>query len=492
MSAALPSSNRLFWKISGTLLLLLALLGVGYFYISSYIAQQYYQESIQRLHSGLAENSLTHVKPYIKGEISEGAIKDYLHSAMVINPNVEIYILDEEGNIRTHAAPKGKVKLKKVDLNPIRTFVAAKEKPYILGQDPRHPGSNKVFSAARIMEADHFMGYLYIILQSEEQAAVSSGLFDSYILKLGANLFLLTLVAALVIGLLAIWLLTSKLRNIIQTVRRFKEGDYKARIADEDKSDLPLLSNTFNEMAFTIENNIEQLKAIEVLRRELIANVSHDLRTPLSIMRGYVETLLMKEETISKEERTRYLHIVLNSSEKLSKLVSQLFEYSKLEANQIQPKKEAFFISELVSDIFEKYQIIAKEKGITIALDVPKKLPLVFADVALVERVLQNLIDNALKFTPRDGSVILELKALENDVEIRISDTGQGISEEEQSYIFERYHKATGTGKSKGAGLGLAIVKKILEIHNAKIQVQSKPNQGASFWFSLPVFSLQS
>ena len=489
MSTSSTSSNRLFWKISGTLLLLLVLLGIGYFSISSYIARQYYQESIQRLHSGLAQSALVHVKPYIKGKIDETAIKEYLHSAMVINPNVEIYLLDLDGNIVTHAAPKGKVKLKKIDLKPIRTFVEAKEKPYILGEDPRHPGAHKVFSAARIMDSDHFMGYLYIVLQSEEQAAVSSRLFDSYILELGANLFLLTLVAALVIGLLAIWLLTSKLRNIIQTVRRFKEGDYKARIADKDKSDLPLLANTFNEMAFTIENNIEQLKAVEVLRRELIANVSHDLRTPLSIMRGYVETLLMKEETISKEERMRYLQIVLDSSEKLSKLVSQLFEYSKLEANQIQPKKEPFFISELAQDVFVKYQIIAKEKGITLDLDVPEKLPMVFADLGLVERVLQNLIDNALKFTPPNGRVILQLKALEKDVEIRISDTGQGISEEEQSYIFERYHKATGTGKSKGAGLGLAIVKKILEIHNASIQVQSKPNQGASFWFSLPVFS---
>ncbi|MEL6865252.1 MAG: ATP-binding protein, partial [Bacteroidota bacterium] len=168
------------------------------------------------------------------------------------------------------------------------------------------------------------------------------------------------------------------------------------------------------------------------------------------------------------------------------------FEYSKLEARQVKPQKEPFFISELAQDIFHNYQILAKEKNISLELKKPDDLPLVFADIALVERVLQNLIDNAIKFTPAHGKVTLELVNRNDAVEVKVADTGPGIPAQEQSFIFERYHRLK-TGEIKasgsGAGLGLAIVKKILEIHNASIEVISKPNQGAAFLFQLPVHS---
>ena len=483
------SKNTLYWKISATLLLLLVILGFGYLFISSYIAQQYYQESIQRLHNGLAKTALKHVKPLIKGEVQEIAIKDYMHSAMVMNPHAEIYLLDPEGKIITHAAPKGKVKLKEVSLQSIQKFIDSNGKTFIKGDDPRHSKSQKVFSVAPIIEDNKLTGYLYIILQSEEDVAVTSGLFGSYFLKLGANLFFLTLIGALVFGLLAIWFLTKKLRNTIQTVQRFKEGDYKARISDKDRSDFPVLADTYNEMANTIVANINELKSVENLRRELIANVSHDLRTPLAIVQGYVETLLIKEDTITKEERKKYLEISLSSLGKLAKLISQLFEYSKLEAKQIEPHKEPFFISELAQDVAAKYQILAKKKGITIHIEKNENLPLVFADVGLVERVIQNLMDNALNYTPKGGEVAIELGIVSNHVVIKIKDSGPGIPEDEQSYIFERYRRADRTGKkNKGAGLGLAIVKKILELHNTSIEVKSKLNEGTAFTFQLPAY----
>ena len=183
--------------------------------------------------------------------------------------------------------------------------------------------------------------------------------------------------------------------------------------------------------------------------------------------RGYAETLLIKNEALSEEERKKYLHIVLESSEKLSNLITQLFEYSKLEANQIQPNKEPFHLHELANDILQNYQLLAREKGVQLNIDASGQLPMVFADISLVERVIQNLMDNALKFTPSGGSVTISLKEKEKEVEVRVADTGMGISEKDQSVIFERYRQSSPTDrKSKGAGLGLAIVKKILELHN--------------------------
>ncbi len=484
-------SNILYWKISAILLSLLVVLGVMYVIITGYIGGQYLQEVNQRLYGTIADSTVAMIQLMENGEPDEASVKKLMSANMVINPSVEFYLLDTLGKIKTHAAPPGRVKMEQVDLAPILKFIEAKEKPFIQGEDPRNPGICKVFSAAKVKNKDtgSLEGYLYIILASEEQAAVTSTLFGSYMLKLGTNWFLLALVGALAIGLLAIWLLTRNLRSIIETVQRFKEGDYKARIADDDKGDLNVLADTFNEMADRIVANIDELKSVEKLRRELIANVSHDLRTPLAIMQGYVETMLLKEPSLNQEERKKYLEIVLSSSEKLSKLITQLFEYSKLEANQIQPQKEPFFLSELAQDVLAKYKILAEEKHIELQLIAPKDLPLVFADVSLVERVIQNLMDNALKFTPEKGEIRLLLKAVENGVEVTVSDTGPGIPKSEQVHIFERYGQASLTKKqSKGAGLGLAIVKKILEIHNATIQVQSQPNQGASFLFKLPVY----
>lgn len=488
----MKSNNTLYWKISATLLILLVVLGAGYLYIAGYIANRYYQESVQRLHKDLAVNASKELQPLIKGEIQKDVIMKYMVSAMVMNPIAELYLLDPEGNIMTHAAPtKETVKLKKVDLKPIKEFVEAEEKPFIIGEDPRHPGVCKVFSAAPIIEDGKLSAYVYIILQSDEHAEVQSGLFGSYMLRLGANMFFFTLFGALVIGLLAIWFLTKKLRNIIQQVQRFKEGDYEARICKEDRKDFPVLADTYNGMADTIVANIDELKSVENLRRELIANVSHDLRTPLAIVQGYVETLLIKEDNISSADRTKYLKTSMSSLERLSNLIAQLFEYSKLEAKQIEPNKEPFFISELAQDVAAKYQILAEEKGITIHLEEKEEnMPLVFADVGLVERVIQNLMDNALNYTPSGGEVTIQLSSMDGNVEIGIKDNGPGIPEEEQSYIFERYRRASRTGKkSKGAGLGLAIVKKILELHDTSIQVSSKLNEGTAFMFQLPTYS---
>ncbi len=484
-------SNKVYWKISLTLLGLLLVLGIGYVAITTYTEEQYTKEANQRLYGSIAQQTVKEVKPLVDGEVDTAAIQHIMHSMMVINPNVEVYLLDTLGGIITYVAPYKKIKLKKVNLAPIERFIAGvSDEPFICGDDPRNPGNQKVFSAAPIEEEGKLLGYIYIILASEEHAAVTSSIYRSRMFKLSGNLFFLTLMGALVIGMLIIGYITRHLNSIIATVKRFKEGDYEARIPKEKQGDFPVLGETFNQMADRIVANIEQLKSVENLRRELIANVSHDLRTPLAIMQGYVETMMMKNEDLSEKERQHYLEIVLSSSQKLSHLVSQLFEYSKLEAKQIEPHKEPFFIAELMQDVFSKYQILAKKKNIVIDLQLEKDLPLVFADISLVERVMQNLMDNAIKFTPEGGKVTISLNADHQQVEVKIADTGPGISEKEQSYIFERYRQTTQTDnavKDKGAGLGLAIAKKIMEIHNSTIRVISKPNEGAAFLFSLPV-----
>jgi signal transduction histidine kinase len=212
------------------------------------------------------------------------------------------------------------------------------------------------------------------------------------------------LLIAFIVGVITFFLITDSICQIATVVRRFKEGDYSARIEGHAQGNLGMLTTTFNEMADVIVDNFDKITATDKFRQELIANVSHDLRTPLSIMQGYAETLMIKKGSLAEPEKYRYLSVVLESSKKLSVLVEQLFQYAKLEANQVTPEKEQFLLNELVSDISMAYQLKAKERGINLSMDTAGILPPVFADIALTERVLQNLIDNAFKFTPDGGS----------------------------------------------------------------------------------------
>lgn len=318
---------------------------------------------------------------------------------------------------------------------------------------------------------------------------------NSFILKLGTGYIFVSLLTGLFAALIIYWFITKDLQKITVAVKRFKEGDYSARIEGKCKNDLTLMASTFNEMADSILRNTEKIQTMEKLRKELMANVSHDLRTPLSIMQGYIETLIIKKEVISNADRDRYLNIILNSSQNLAHLVAQLFEYTRLEANQVEPVKEAFFLNELLGDVLMKFEIMAAKRNISLLLESDQNASLVFADVSLVERILQNLLDNAIKYTRDGGNITVSIRNIYDGVEIRITDDGIGIKKEDQPYIFERYRQSQQpipSAANTGAGLGLAIVKKILEIHQSNIHVSSEPGKGTSFWFRLPAYALKN
>jgi len=488
-------SNRLITKLILVFISVLVLAGVGYMFSTIYFSNRHFNETNQRLHANLAQDLID--EKFLEqspidslGNVNKALFGDIMHDMMAVNRAIEVYLLDTQGNVKysvvlDHSNPK--TTPKKVALEPIENFIKDNGENYVLGDDPRNPENQKVFSAAKFNKGGN-EGYIYIVLSGKEYLDVRETLFGSYALKLGLGASLLTLFFAGLLGILSIWYFTKNLREINYAAQRFQQGDLEYRIQGNDKTDLVGLASTYNHMAETILTDMDKIKSLEKLRRDLIANISHDLRTPLAIIQGYIETLQMKEKELSDVERNDYLNKINSSGERLSKLISQLFEYSKLEANQITPEKEPFLISELANDIHRNYQVLAKKKKITLHLKMAEQTPLVFADISLVERAIQNLMDNALKFTPEGGEVTVEIHPKKKDVEISIKDSGPGIAKEHQQLVFERYRQ-TKTGKEKeGAGLGLAIVRKIMELHNASIRVLSQPNEGTTFSFSLPIY----
>lgn len=485
------SMNRLLFKFGAIILGILLTVGTAYVMISSYINHEYQAEMSQRLNGGIAEYTVKQLGPNHSDAMDTNMVKKIIHSLMDINPSVEVYILGGKGNILAFEAPKGRVMMEKVDLVPIRKFIdaASNNRPFIRGDDPRHPDEPNIFSAAEILSKDGKVDcYVYIILSGDEQASIAATLNSNYNFKLGKNLFFLSLLAAFLMSLFAIRYLTRNLRRIEKTVHRFQEGDYAARVDADQGGEFAVVAVTFNEMADRITANIDDLKSVDELRRELVANISHDLRTPLAIVQGFVETLIMKTDTLPLEERKRHLNTVLKGTGRLSILISQLFEYSKLEASQVELDKETFCVCELSFDVARKFSVLAKSRNIKIRVDQPEDLPHISADLGLIERVLQNLMDNALKFTPAGGNVHIGLSAEAQSVRVSVSDSGPGIPEDELPLIFDRYRKGrrTSTGENAGAGLGLAIVKKILDLHGQGIAIKSQVNKGTSFIFELP------
>lgn len=480
--------KSLYWRISISFLLILLILGLAYVLITAVAADRYFKETTQRLNAHVAESMLQEVNPFVDGKVNQEALGKIMHSMMAVNPSLEVYLVNPEGKILKYVVLSKDVKMDRIDLEPVHDFLDTSGEKYILGDDPRNPGKKTIFSATRVEQDGRLMGYVYMVLASKQYANVTDTLVSSYWLRVGTNSFILTLLAAMAIGLILIWVLTRNLRIIINTFKRFEEGDTSARIPEEKmKGELANLSRTFNKMADTILRNIDELKKVDSLRRELIANVSHDLRSPLAVIHGYIETLMIKEKTISNEERERYLQIVLDSSERLRQLVADLFELSKLEANQVSPQKEPFFINELVADAAQHYSVMAGHKKITIESEIETSVPMVEADISLMERVIQNLMSNAIQYTPEKGQIRLVVRNVEKAVEVNIENTGEGISESDLPHLFDRYYKVNKEKSGiEGTGLGLAIVKKILDLHNVAIRVKSKAGEFTSFSFMMP------
>ena len=274
-------------------------------------------------------------------------------------------------------------------------------------------------------------------------------------------------------------------------MREFTENGFSAYpdpklVAKQHKDEIGYLARSFEVMA---EHTIAQLSKLEEqdrLRRELVANVSHDLRTPLASMLGYLETLTLKKETLDNQSRDKYLKIVSQHGNRLSRLIDDLFELAKFDAKEITPKKEIFSFSEFISDVVLKFQDRAKQSNIKLYLKCPQEALPVNADIALIERVLDNLLGNAFNHTKSADIITINVKKQGTAIQIQVQDTGCGISKKDLPKVFERFYQAENKHrKGRHAGLGLAIVKRILELHDCRIDVISKVGKGSQFRFSL-------
>lgn len=487
--------NSFYAKISAVFLVCVLILGGALAYLTLNSSLMFVEETTQKVNLNLAHEMAMEFQPYLMDSIESDSIIKKIQYLEGINPQVDIYLLGSNGMIKgsflgQNAPPE--LAMATVDTTPLDAYLAGETLP-ILGEDPINPEVKKPFSVAHISIMGSDGCYLYVILESQQYDEVAGMLAESYIIKNSMIGLLIVILTTAFLGLLVFRLLTHRLTNVTNTVVAFEHGQLDERVKVQSNDELGTLASSFNQMADTIVANMDEIKQVDRLRRELIANVSHDLRSPLASIQGYLETIQFKDEekTLSDEDRTKYYNIVLRNTKKLGNLIAELFELSKLDAKNVQPDLEPVSIAELAQDVVMQFQPQANAKSIILEANLPNEsLKLVNADIALMERAISNLIDNAIKNTPENGMVTLTPANDGDRVMVKITDTGVGISEDQIARIFDRFYQVDGSRTpGNGAGLGLSIAQKILELHGAKLSVQSALNQGTTFSFRLLPYS---
>ncbi len=485
-------------RLATALALLLLALGVTTVVAGRNASQLYFQEVNQTLNASIAMYVVDRLPLFAdSGVVDTDVFLRLADQAMTVNPSVEVYLLDPQGSVLATALEADTVLRKQVSLAPINAFLNGDRLP-VLGDDPRDPESAAVFSVHPVddLQRSRRLGYLYVVLGGQKYQSLLQMFSGSYVMRLAS----IVMVGALVIGaLLGTWLFgraTRPLLSLQRTVRAFGENGFRdgdsPRLAASGVTEIDDLAKNFETMRGQLLAQFEQLNQNDRLRRELLANVSHDLRTPLAAMQGYVETLLLKDDSLSPSQRQQYLGIAHSHTQQLSRLIAELFELAKLDSGTLQPTLEPFSLTELVQDVVQEFQLTAEAQGISLLLHSDDADVWVRGDIGLIQRVCENLVSNALQHTPEGGEVRFNVQPDGERVHVTLSDTGCGIPEEELPWIFDRYYRVGGQPKQaevapgkRGTGLGLAIVKKILQLHDSDISVESQLELGTTFRFDL-------
>lgn len=484
-------SQRLTLVFTG-ILLLCAAITCG---VQLYSSSQFGNAMMQRLSASLAQQIVSRERLLDDGgKVNQQTVKMLFDRLMIFNPSVELYLISPNGQVLADAAPPGHIKRLKVDIAPLVLFSAGGRWP-VYGDDPRSLEKRKVFSAAPVYQGGTLRGYLYIILQGEKSNALAETAWRETLRRTLLWSLLVVALSGLLAGLLAWRWVTRPIRDLTARVQRLDRDSLTAikQLAQEmpqahtGGDEVAVLRNSFIDLSGQIAQQWASLADSDRQRREFIANISHDLRTPLTSLLGYLETLTLKAESLSAEDTRRYLGIALRQGHKVRHLSQQLFELAKLEHGGIRPQREPFAIGELIQDAAQKFDLVIETRQLHLAVEIPRGLPLLNADVSMIERVVTNLLDNAVRHTPAGGTIRLRVWLENETLQVEVADSGPGVDASLQALLFQR-PSALGQQamRENRGGLGLLIVRRMLELHGGGICLVDS-TRGACFRFFVPL-----
>jgi len=284
--------------------------------------------------------------------------------------------------------------------------------------------------------------------------------------------------AALAITFLLSRRILKPIKALTVAAGRFGRGDFSRRLKLKDKSEVGELARAFNSMADDIEH-------AEQIRKNLVADVAHELRTPISNLQGYLEAV--RDGVVQPDAET--IHSLSEEASSLARLVDELQDLTLADAGKLEMSRQPEDIAALINKGVKALAAKATAKGVSLSADLPPELPLADIDCHRISQVLRNLLDNAVAHTPQGGSVTVSAIRRGKQVEVSVADTGEGIPAKELTNIFERFYRVdkSRTRATGGSGLGLTIAKRLVEAHGGKIKAKSQPGKGSRFTFTLPV-----
>ncbi len=340
----------------------------------------------------------------------------------------------------------------------------AEQPPQATGQPPEQPGT---------------IGYVFIM--PLVQPAIGFTALQIMYNEIG-RYFILGACLAVVVAIGLTFFLSRRILSPVKALttaaQQLGKGDFSQRVAISDSSELGELASTFNSMAHDLQRD-------EQLRRDMVADVAHELRSPLTNVRGYLEAI--RDDVVKPSEKT--IDSIYDETMLLSRLIDDLQELSLADSGELKLYREDENVSGLIEQAVSAVRSRAEEKGLTISADMAAELSTVNIDFLRIKQVLLNLLENAIVHTPAGGKITVDAAAQGDMVEIGVTDDGEGIPPEELQNIFERFHRVdkSRSRSTGGTGLGLTIARYLVEAHGGKIQVSSEPGQGSRFFFTVPV-----
>lgn len=293
-----------------------------------------------------------------------------------------------------------------------------------------------------------------------------------------AWMLLFTIILSIVLVLISTKYLVHPLSKITKATERLSQGNFDIKLEIERDDEIGQLAKSFTHMA-------KQLEALDDMKNEFISNISHDIKSPLSNIKGYVQ--LLENETLDKTEKAKYMTIIHQEISRLSNLTKQLLLLASLDRQEQLLKKEKFLVSDQLKEIIRSHQWSLEEKGLMVSYTLPEKT-MIYGDPSMLYNVWENLFTNAIKYNEDSGSIDVTVVEHDKSIEVRFEDTGIGLDDSIKERVFDRFFRedSSRNRKIEGTGLGLAIVSRIVELHDGDIQIDSLHGKGTTISVYLP------
>ncbi|MFC3032268.1 sensor histidine kinase [Pseudoalteromonas fenneropenaei] len=452
----------------------------------------------QQLHLHLAAHLVQDNPLLAEGVYDQSGLENLFHTLMLLGPAFEFYFISPHGEVLAFSAKLGEVKRQQIDPTPLVLLQQTKAqqdsvKLPVYGDDPRQLTGTKIFSAAPVFRHQQLQGYLYIIIGSAKFDSIFAQLSGHSLLLqggIGIALLLVFLFAAMLVMFLVI---TRPIRQLSLFIRQSEQVQFDlTRVPmltwPHSHSEIAMLGNSVNTMLTTINKQFRTLTEQDSQRRTLLSHLSHDLRTPLASLQGYLELIDSKlrqcsHDNIPTEGLALWCRNALRQCDKLKLLVGQIFELAQLEAGQAKVNRERFPLAELVQDICAKFAPLAQQQGIQLIAPTQKQNVSVLTDMAKLERILSNLLDNALRHTPKQGKIEITVTATHTHTKLCVIDSGIGIAPADLPHVFKTSYQASNSNAQSGinAGLGLAICAELCRLLAIELSVNSELGTGTQF-----------